>query len=186
MNREIKFRAWDLDTKTMNFCIFVGIGKIFNMTKTFKPKEEIKNAILMQYTGLKDKNDKEIYEGDIVIFRNGNYEVIYNYDRFELKNFNEYVFEDNQKLLINYDLQNCIVIGNIYENSKLLQEIEEVSNKFNELWKPKYGEKYFFIDNNGLVEDTYWYDFEGNIADYNNGNCFKTREQAKQRAKKYI
>lgn len=125
MNREIEFRAWDLDKRIMNFCIFIGDGKIFNMTKTFKPKEEIKNAILMQYTGLKDKNDKKIYEGDIVRFRTGNYEVIYYYDSFELKNFNEYVFEDNQKLLINYDLQNCIVIGNVYQNPELLEDINE-------------------------------------------------------------
>lgn len=63
------------------------------------------------------------------------------------------------------------------------EEKEEISNKFNEPLKPKYGEIYFFIESNGVVKDTYWYDFEGNIAEYNNGNCFKTREQAEQRAK---
>ena len=61
---EKKFRVWD--GKNMNYCVFVGLGKAFAMSKSFVPKNEIKNAIIMQYTGIKDRTGKEIYEGDII------------------------------------------------------------------------------------------------------------------------
>jgi len=57
--REIKFRAWDESIKAMD----VHLGLI---TSNLYYEEVIQIKTLMQYTGLKDKNGREIYEGDIV------------------------------------------------------------------------------------------------------------------------
>ena len=77
-------------------------------------------CFVMQYTGLKDKNGKEIYEGDIVQYdlAQEKYpslavgEIVWNQDRFEHSRYSaEGYFWDKMK-----------VIGNIYENPELLKE----------------------------------------------------------------
>ncbi len=64
MPREIKFRAWENNSMRYDFWQRCDLGNYLNSKGVFK------NIIVMQYTGLKDKNNKEIYEGDILEWEN--------------------------------------------------------------------------------------------------------------------
>jgi len=110
MNRQIKFRAWD----NVDF-----------MTKPFTLEEVVmgsvrftdKDSTLMQYTGLKDKNGKEIYEGDVVATLRGNRIVIYDEPAFFLAKSLLGYLEVDWFSTPTIDEE---VIGNIYENPELL------------------------------------------------------------------
>lgn len=116
MNREIKFRAWDTDDKLM--CTFpekIHIdGKIVSMINASS------NKIVMQYTGLKDKNGVEIYELDILKtnYLGQKYYIVTYEDRsFELFDGGDGVVFDPHD-----DWSEFEVVGNIYENKDLIEQ----------------------------------------------------------------
>ena len=61
--REIKFRAWDKVNRLMLNNVSTGTITIFDNGK----KADYKDCIFQQYTGLKDRNGKEIYDRDILL-----------------------------------------------------------------------------------------------------------------------
>jgi len=116
--REIKFRAWDKEQKKMSF--FVGI---FHDLSIFNTNNNPKNFELMQFTGLKDKNGKEIYEGDIVEFiGHKNRVVSWTPDDHHYAGW--YAIGGIRSLPIYSGKEpNTIeVIGNIYENPELISK----------------------------------------------------------------
>lgn len=126
MSREIKFRAWDYDTNTMvypdseletTFCFDkVGLSVYHNNG------QEMSSFELMQYTGLKDRNGKEIYEGDIIKFTdNYNTDIPEKIGVVKFNNASFYITDGAYSCYRWIDI-NVEVIGNIYENPDLLED----------------------------------------------------------------
>lgn len=134
--REIKFRAWDKYGKQM-----IAIFDSTSQNEWYMPNMKGGRWEYMQYTGLKDRNGKEIYEGDIVVksgymwFDGGhpNYRgtVEWIYSQWQVvahcvnseksgisdgtnEGLNEEGFEEGKK-------SDWEVIGNIYQNPELLE-----------------------------------------------------------------
>lgn len=129
--REIKFRAWDKENETMVYpkgILFDG-RVVFFSCGALEPFEGYE---LMQYTGLKDKNGMEVYEGDIinicteggcnpakVIFDNEDQKGCFCVIGY-LGDLRTYPIKD----FVDCEIE---VIGNIYENPELLHR-EEMEN----------------------------------------------------------
>jgi len=124
MTREIKFRAWDEQRKEFmdNNIFFVygngDIGFTWSFPIAQKYTEKPPRAVLMQYTGLKDKNGKEIYEGDII----KGYEYIRTIQyRESFGAFRAMSTQSRGVPLYKSTLENMEIIGNTYENPELLK-----------------------------------------------------------------
>jgi hypothetical protein len=114
--RELKFRAWDKKNSRMAQVYTLGLtgieGSTINSGGELLSGCGKENIELMQYTGLKDKNGKEIYEGDI-LKRNGENGFIQTVKWDDMGMWN--IAGANTA---DYPIE---VIGNIYENPELLK-----------------------------------------------------------------
>jgi|SRR5690625_384655 len=135
--REIKFRAWfEMQERIVNhehldieYAHDEGFGFAFdNSLYGITDDGNVKGTLvykLMQYTGLKDMNGTEIYEGDIV-----KYPHIVGFDDIWKVEFSDGSFVIRETI-VKISLRelahknNLEVIGNIYENPELLEEGEE-------------------------------------------------------------
>ena len=105
----IKIRAYHLEDKKM-------VSPEDISLYTFKYLQEAKHLKLMMFTGLLDKHGKEIYEGDIVeIIGALNAEVYWDFGSWQLRN-------QGRTGGLLFDIKEQVkVLGNIYENPKLLK-----------------------------------------------------------------
>ena len=92
-------------------------------------KKAVMRKSIGQYTGLKDKNGKEIYEGDILAAPHTyNIEIIYKNGGFLMEFFDDIgekcEYHLNKELIEQDDLE---IIGNKYENPELLGDVNECS-----------------------------------------------------------
>ena len=111
--REVEFRAWNGDEKKMMGPFKVGS----ELSETWPPE--------MQYTGLHDKNGKEIYEGDLIrTYINLIFVVKFTMGAFWIEWINKSESEDTALQLLSAKNTSSVVIGNIYENPELLGEVK--------------------------------------------------------------
>ena len=138
MNRGIKFRIWDTENKEMLKVqeldfepTFYG-GRIAIRPDQYNDYFDTEDMILMQYTGLHDKNGKEIYEGDILRFNEVDTAIVEwneKYAYFMVRPIQDYYF-DSDVLGHAIEYNNAEIIGNIYENEDLLEKGAEEWAKY--------------------------------------------------------
>lgn len=119
MKREIKFRVWDDNLKVLYTPeMDQEIKNLWRIPNTQGGIIDYPNGTLMQYTGLKDKCGKEIYEGDICKNPDGIVSVVFEEGCFFVVGDNDcplFVYSSDREILIE-------IIGNIYKNPELLEK----------------------------------------------------------------
>ncbi|MEI4342440.1 YopX family protein [Streptococcus suis] len=122
-----KFRVWDKDDEHMYFVAEINLVEELISVDEYDYIFDFSDVVLMQSTGLFDKNGKEIFEGDVVLlrdelneFESDVYEIVYSRDNLA------WIFYDKDSHDF-YWMSTCTwdkieIIGNIYENPELVEE----------------------------------------------------------------
>lgn len=147
MNRELKFRVWDGENIVMPNYPFIGAGssateiciRIDGQTRIPNayglegstigaPRPEIPELVFMQFTGLRDINGNEVYEGDIlkqpIEEYNGRFTETVGYGIYEVKykpDIYMIVGEGEGEWLTLEEFVGAKVVGNIYQNPEYIQ-----------------------------------------------------------------
>jgi len=138
--RTIKFRAWDKEYENMfhnaypfEHLVYVEMFDDDETFQRYKHKMMVvnrkyfyfiiaKDIDLMQFTGVLDKNEKEIYEGDICRLEKAVYKVYWNDDRWGLEGAKGWDY-DSGDYYRGDDINNWDefeIIGNLYQNPELM------------------------------------------------------------------
>ena len=120
--RSLKFRVWDkLKSGWVDYDLeYFQSGKIFEFSL-----RRLAHCVYQQFTGLLDKNGKEIYEGDLMEgkegYKDGILKVVFERGRWNLEYINGKPFDDSGECDLS-DYSWTEVVGNIFENPELLNE----------------------------------------------------------------
>ena len=121
-----KFRAWTEEGKVMYYDVYPFIDDTLLLSYDEISFDEVpaSDFILMQSTGLIDKNGEEIFEGDVLLTYDDELAKVY-WDDVLAGWFVDFIYETAELSEV-ADIQSsrsiCKIIGNIYENPELLEE----------------------------------------------------------------
>lgn len=120
--RTIKFRAFNKEDKTICDVVRIDLFVKCALVKLKNGRHKdfsFDDIELMQFTGLYDKNGKEIYEGDVCSGHSDGIGVI---EWEDLSGGYDYVFPNEDIVGIWEVIKDIVVIGNIHENPELLEQ----------------------------------------------------------------
>ncbi len=135
MKRELKFRAW------IHADCGGGVPQECFNTMAYSENDSLEDFFsqfenffdIMQYTGLKDKNGKEIYEGDIVTYPNKKCFGVITFGEYEFGDYDTYqsgcgfyIDSENTSAQGYFHPPIIEIIGNIHENPELLKRLQDI------------------------------------------------------------
>lgn len=127
MNERFKFRCWNKKKKTMHYEAEETYNGIFGKPKiehtSFSGLLNDKNYIVMQSIGIKDKNGKLVYEGDILQHENLHEYLLVRFNpEYNILNLQN---TGNRYLFTRLTDKDTVfeIIGNVYENKKLVKKL---------------------------------------------------------------